>query len=97
MTKIVYNECHGGFGLSRAALRLYRNATGRTPDNGGQDLSRTDPTLVRIVETYPQHVVSDRYAALAIRDLPPGTRYRIDECDGAESVITIDEHEWLVA
>jgi hypothetical protein len=36
-------------------------------------------------------------AALAIRELPAGTKYRIEEYDGIESVVTIDEHEWSVA
>jgi len=29
--------------------------------------------------------------------LEPGTQYRIDEYDGMESVMTIDDYEWSIA
>jgi hypothetical protein len=38
-----------------------------------------------------------QYAELAIADVPAGTKYRIDEYDGVESVMTIDDYHWSVA
>lgn len=60
------------------------------------DLSRTDPLLVEAVETLGDAASGD-YASLAIREIPDGSRYRIDEYDGNESVMTPDDYEWSVA
>jgi hypothetical protein len=57
---------------------------------------RDDPFLVQVVEELGEE--ADGFAAkLMIRELPAGTRYRIDEYDGMETVMTIDEYEWSVA
>lgn len=116
-TKIVYNACFGGFGLSMDAVKRYAELAGLnfkvkksnfsgldyyelTDANGEdvfeRDLSRTDPFLVQVVEEMGK-AVNTRYSALCIREVPKGTRYRIEEYDGSEAVITEDEMEWLVA
>ena len=61
-----------------------------------RDISRTDPDLIAIIESLGK-VANGRCASLATLELPPGTRYRIDEDDGAESVMTIDDYEWSIA
>ena len=119
MTKIVYNACFGGFGLSHKAIMRYGELAnlnllyvqgdhdwnsyyykdGIQDDDhyfSDRDISRTDPFLVQVVEELGKEA-DDRYSELAIRELEPGTRYRIDEYDGNESVITIDEYHWEVA
>ena len=60
------------------------------------DLSRTDPVLVQVVEELGD-AANDLYANLYIVEVPAGTQYRIDEYDGRESVMTIDDYEWSVA
>jgi hypothetical protein len=50
------------------------------------DIPRTSPHLVRVVETLGERA-NGPYADLAICELPEGTRYRISEYDGYESVI----------
>ena len=37
------------------------------------------------------------YANLQITTVPKGTRYRIDEYDGIESVIELEDYEWTTA
>lgn len=62
-----------------------------------RDISdRADPALVQVVEEMGA-AASSRFADLKIRELPAGTKYRIDEYDGFESVVTVDEYEWQVA
>jgi hypothetical protein len=95
MTKIVYNACYGGFGLSKAALDMYNELSGRNVTYG-EDVSRTDPFLVRVVEALGDKA-GDRFSELRIRELKRGTKYRIDEYDGWESVMTIDDYEWRTA
>ena len=98
MTKIVYNACFGGFGLSKTAVELYAKYSGISLEEEWrhEEIKRTDPVLVRVVEELGE-AASGSYADLVIRELPAGTRYRIDAYDGSESVITIDEYEWSVA
>ena len=94
MTKIVYNACFGGFGLSETAWERYRELGGQETDRW--DINRADPVLVQVVEELGEEA-NTRFSELRIRDLPEGTKYRIDEYDGNESVCTIDDYDWSVA
>ena len=119
MTKIVYNACFGGFGLSHEATMRYGELAdlnllhvpgehewnnsyykdGVQDDDhyfSASDISRTDPLLVQVVEELGDKA-NDSYAKLAIQDLEPGTKYRIDEYDGNEAVLTIDDYYWETA
>lgn len=95
MTKIVYNADYGGFGLSKAALDEYNKRTSKDVE-WSSDIERTDPVLVAIVEEMGDKASGD-YSSLRIIDLEPGTQYFIDEYDGWESVVTIEDIEWKVA
>jgi hypothetical protein len=118
VTKIVYNACFGGFGLSPVALKRYAELAelsyseevyeGTMPkffasmhDKNGEyvserDLSRNDPVLIQVVEELGKNANS-RFSDLRIIELPVGTKYRIDEYDGNESIMTVDDYEWSVA
>lgn len=114
MTKIVYNDCFGGFGLSKKAVERYFQLKGwglvvreeygwvhYCQDNGEHfyppdDIERDDPILVQVVEELGEEA-NDSSSKLAIRELPSGTKYRINEYDGNESIITEDEQGWRVA
>jgi hypothetical protein len=94
VTKIVYNNCFGGFGLSEAAWKRYVELGGKARDYW--DVSRADPILVQVVEELGEDA-NTRFSELAIADIPEGTKYRIDEYDGSESVMTVDDYNWSVA
>jgi len=100
MSKIVYNACYGGFGLSEKAINRYWEIKGApVPDDfSAYDLEgdRSDPVLVQVVEELGEEVNSWA-SKLVIRELPAGTLYRIDEYDGFESVCTQDDYKWSVA
>ena len=93
--KVVYSATYGGFGLSDKARNRYRQIAGCDAP-ASWDIDRTDTVLVQVVEELGADASGD-YAHLVIRDLPKGTKYYIDEYDGNESVITIDEIRWSVA
>ena len=97
-TKIVYNACYGGFGLSRKAINRYWEIQGEPcPKNWyDSDMNRTDPILVQVVEELGKKA-SGFAADLVIEELPKGTLYRINECDGYESIETADSVDWSVA
>ncbi len=61
-----------------------------------RNISRADPVLIQVIEELGPKA-NGSFAQLAIRDLPSGNRYRIDEYDGSEQVITLDEHDWNIA
>jgi hypothetical protein len=60
------------------------------------NISRNDPFLAQVVEELGEEA-NGNFSRLMIREIPEGTRYRIDEYDGLETVMTIDEYEWSVA
>ena|SRR3990167_6865660 len=95
--KIVYNDCFGGFGLSNKAKLLGQTISGNPKwAEYVYDMKRNDPILVRVVEELGAGA-GDTFASLGIRDVPAGTKYRIDEYDGSEAVMTVDDYEWEVA
>jgi len=61
------------------------------------ELPRDCPYLASVVEFLGSEKASGNHAKLAIRELPKGTKYRISEYDGNESVMTIDEYDWKIA
>jgi hypothetical protein len=109
-TKIVYNSCYGGFGLSDKAIRRYFeikkwNLVKKSSDLGDfyyrdniseknifrpQLLSRDDATLVKVVEELKSKA-SASFARLDIKEINKGVRYRIDEHDGYENIVTSEE------
>ena len=98
MTKIVYSSSYGGFGLSNEAETRYRELTGNVgnEDFDVYDIDRADPVLVQVVEELGEK--SGSWGAdLMIEEVPAGTKYRIDEYDGLESVMTPDDYTWRIA
>lgn len=99
MAKIVYNACFGGFSLSNKAIERLaelKRVDVDLIDYGGYGIDRHDRALVQVVEELGEKA-NGGCADLAIREVPDGSRYRIDEYDGLERVVTIDEYEWIVA
>jgi hypothetical protein len=60
------------------------------------DIDRSDPCLVEVVETLGA-AANGRYARLKITELPSGTRYRITEYDGSETIELRDSIDWEIA
>jgi len=102
VTKVVYNNCFGGFGLSEKAKKRFLELKGldypyiRFYEG---DIERTDPVLVQVVEEMMDPVTkkseaSGPFGDVRIRDVPEGSEYRIEEYDGSERVVLKDEYEW---
>lgn len=60
-------------------------------------IERTDPVMVKIVEELGSKKASGNHASIQIRDLPAGTQYHIDEYDGYEQVMTQADYDWDTA
>ena len=109
MNKVVYNDCFGGFSISKAAMEwlaengreeikaIAKNDLQEDPDDNYGcyycEIQRHDPDLVRCVETIG-HAASGRYANLKVKELK-GNIYRIDEYDGTEDVIEPEDEEYI--
>jgi len=61
-----------------------------------RDFERTDPVLIQVVRELGS-AANGMCADLRIAEVPEGERYRIDEYDGNERVMTVDDYEWSVA
>jgi hypothetical protein len=86
--KIVINTRHGGFGLSEAAMSLYREfclEVGGTPEDYDDEIARDNPQLVRVVVALGNSA-SGKYANLKIVEVPDGVTWTIHEYDGSEWV-----------
>lgn len=81
--------------LSHEDKLNYHEAWKRSVLNS-RDIPRTDPALVQVVEELGEKA-SGRFAHLVIHELPEGTRYRIEEYDGNESIETEHDIVWEVA
>ena len=101
--KVVYNRCYGGFSLSYEGICRLSELKGiKAPSKNDvgsyhlEDIERDDVDLVRVVEEL-EHRANGAHADLAIRDVPIGERWRIDEYDGNECVMTVSDYDWKVA
>ena len=92
--KVVFNDCHGGFGLSDKAMEMYSALSGKSCNFDVYGIPRHDLNLVLVVETLREESWG-RFSELQIRDLK-GRQYRIDEYDGWETVMEPDDYEWIV-
>jgi len=90
---IVYNQRHGGFGLSDEAKARYLEFH----DNIQQDrIDRSDPVLVRVVRELGSKANS-RGANLTIGFVEVGQLWRISEYDGMEEIEIFDPKQWQQA
>lgn len=99
MVKVLYNNCFGGFGLSKEAVDLYLAKGGdpKASRSYSWDAHRSDPILIEAVEEIGLEKAASIFGSLSIEEIPAGVEYRIDEYDGNERVMTIDDYEWQVA
>lgn len=101
MAKVVINNRHGGFGLSEKAIKRYFEIKGwdliKDKNNFSiWDLERDDPVLIQVVEELGSAADGD-CAELRVFHIESGTRYIIEEYDGAESITLEHEIIWKTA
>ena len=87
MQKIVINKCHGGFGLSDAAMRRYAEIKNIEDVDSicTYDICRADPALIQVVEELGVKSF-DKYAELHIVEIPEDVSWNVQEYDGLEWV-----------
>ena len=109
MTKVVYNACYGGFGLSDEAMdrmvELGYPGIELNPDwdpnsrsffnNKYYGISGISRHDPTLVQVVEElgEKASDTYSNLAIAEV--SGPYRIDEYDGYESVMEPDDYDWI--
>jgi hypothetical protein len=80
--KIVINDCHGAFGLSKTALALFNERAGAIIANE-DDIKRNNPILVEIVEQLGE-AANGEFAELKVVEIPDDAEWTIQEYDGDE-------------
>ena len=97
--KIIINACHGGFGLSDNAIKMFLERGGKHPPSewwGWDSLNkRIDPILIATVEELGE-AANGEFSKLKIVDIPAGTKYRIREYDGLEWIETEEDINWQI-
>jgi hypothetical protein len=91
MTKVAYNDCFGGFGLSSLAEALYLNYSGK--EYNTYECPRHDPILIRVIEQLGQ-LASGQFAKLEISEVE-GNKYLIKEYDGKETILEPEDLQWI--
>ena len=97
-TKVVYSTSYGGFGISRAALERMQELgfKGETSVYEERvtlyDCERHNPILVQAVEELGIKA-NGKYANLSIAEV--SGPYRIDEYDGAETIMEPGDYRWI--
>lgn len=102
-TAVVINQGYGGFGISVEAghalqargvkIDFFNGYRGESCAYLPHDFPRHDPRLVQVVRQLGP-AASGELATLGIVEIT-GTRYRITEYDGAESIETPDSIDWI--
>ena len=91
--KVVYNDCYGGFSLSKEAIDWYKELTGKLGEICAYDISRHDPALIKVVETLG--IKANGYlASLSVKEIK-GNKYIIEDYDGMETVLEPDDINWI--
>lgn len=75
---------------------IYGNGESVPWDYGYVDVPRNDSILVRVVEELGDEA-NGMCSRLKVVDIPAGTKYRITEYDGLESILTEDDIGWSIA
>lgn len=94
-TKVVYNNCYGGFHLSYEAEELLKKLNPELAakmEDWQYDIPRHHPDLVKAVE---QTNASAEFSDIAITEIE-GDRYIIREYDGLETVVTPKDITWIM-
>jgi hypothetical protein len=113
MSKIVYNGCFGGFGLSDEAHELYLTKQGvdfkKETAKWGCPVFRTlgGPHYMSEVKRHDPLLVevveelgeraNGSCARLRVKEVETGTQYRITDYDGQETIQTRDSNDWQTA
>lgn len=86
LTRVVINECYGGFGLSIKALDQYKQLAGITDSTFHEhDIARDDPFLVKVVKELGS-AANGGSAKLKVVEVPGDVEWHIAEYDGVEWV-----------
>lgn len=93
-TKVLFNDCYGGFGFSDAFLKEYNLRTGAFTDEVsihirvGNESIRCNPVVIAIFEEKGSEWCSGPHSSLAVREFPAifEKYWEIEEYDGNEHV-----------
>lgn len=95
MIKILYNNCYGGFDVSREFEEEYQRRTGRSVDRDsvefhatGTSSFRCDPIAVAIFEEFGSERASGPSAMIEVHEIPAvfARYWKITDYDGDESI-----------
>jgi hypothetical protein len=107
MNRVVYNDCYGGFGLSKEAAQILAELGVESAKEhiekqlrcdywaSEKELPRHDKRLVKVVEELKDRANGDNlFAELKIKEIE-GNQYLIRENGGKETVLEPKDIKWI--
>ena len=92
MIEVLYNDCYGGYGISKKATKLYNdrmlaNDSAFIPVEDKEEISRTDKVLIEIYKEIRTDI-DTKYSKIKIEFIPKKyeKHFFIEEYDGKENV-----------
>lgn len=82
--KVVINRCFGGFGLSKEAVKDLGCKS--SWDYNSEDMRRTAPELIALIEKKGSEYCSGDYAELKVVEIPDDVDWYINDYDGVETI-----------
>jgi len=104
MAKVAYNNCYGGFTLSKEASKLLNERKGYKPEDSKyinpecgfiRYLPRHDKDLITVIEEMEENGKDPSGDFSKIRLTEVEGKYIIDEDDGMETVVESDVFDWI--
>lgn len=95
--RVLYNNCFGGWHLSREAEDLIEYYCQREGlDSDDDRMHRHDPILLRVYDELGSVAMSGKHCKVACKTIK-GNVYKIEEYDGNETVVEPghDKHCWV--
>jgi hypothetical protein len=100
MIRVLYCDVYGGWNLSKKAIKMYRERTGKINTENPEDniyflyIERHDPILLEIYKELGKEF-DGKYSQSEIEEIPKKYEnyYTITEYDGLETVV-IDYHKY---
>ena len=97
--KVAYNDCYGGFGLSKEASEYLNTHWGCNinPEYGNINkdvIPRHHKGLIEVIELLGEKANGFCAKLKVVTISTP--MYRVDEYNGCESIETPDSHNWVI-
>lgn len=92
---VLYNDCFGGFNVSREAKALIKEKYFENVTDHSHEF-RSNPVVVDVFNKLGSKKFSGSYSNIEAKEIPVIYDYRIEEYDGLEKILLVPKEEHLL-